>query len=150
MAPVLQKCINNPFLGSCLKKHVCQSTGLCLYTVCCGIAINQNVLLQWVDASHHGLPLQCLVPFKYVVPDKTKYISWWLLSNRRPNLTRTSKILVKLTSIASRLKSYDFNLKGRPLSEKLCSNCNHGNVKDVRHIISMPFESKRNCRNLIY
>ena len=48
MAPVLQKCINNPFLGNSLTELV----QACLFSsgfvhilfVCCGIAITQNAL----------------------------------------------------------------------------------------------------------
>ena len=43
--------------------------------------------------------------------------------------------MVKLTSRTSRLKSDDFNLKGRPFSEKMCPNCDHGNIEDVKHIL---------------
>ena len=81
MVTVLQKCLNNPFLGSCLTELVqaCLfSSGLCAHTVCCGIAITQNALLQWVDTSQHGLPLKCLVPFKYIVPvltNKSTYLN---------------------------------------------------------------------------
>ena len=71
----------------------------------------------------------------YQMAGKTRYMSWWLLSDRRPNLMRTCKIMVKVTSRTSRLKSDDFNIKGRPFSEKMCPNCDHGNIEDVKHIL---------------
>ena len=43
--------------------------------------------------------------------------------------------MVKILSRASRLKSDDFNLHGKSLNERMCTNCNLALVEDVRHII---------------
>ena len=70
----------------------------------------------------------------------SKYISWWKLSDARPNLIRMSETMVKILCQSSQLKSDDFNLKGKPMTSVMCSNCDLGIVENIDHIfMQCPF-----------
>ena len=63
------------------------------------------------------------------------YISWWSLSDVRPQLRRMCEIMVKLVCNSSLLKSDDFSLKGCSDAAKLCPNCDLGIVESAWHVI---------------
>ena len=63
------------------------------------------------------------------------YLSWWSLSDEKPDLRQMCEALVKIICSASRLKSDDLSLKGKPDSMKLCTNCDLGIVESAWHII---------------
>ena len=65
----------------------------------------------------------------------TRYISWWRISDIRPNLIRMCENLAKLVCHTSRLKCDDVRLKGLPPSHRTCIECDLFAKEDLTHIV---------------
>ena len=64
-----------------------------------------------------------------------RYLTWWMISDKYPKLTRDCEILVKIISHASILKSDDFKYKRLPGTDQMCSLCDGFLIEDARHLI---------------
>ena len=65
---------------------------------------------------------------------KTKYITWWLVSDKYPSEIRMCENLAKIVCKTSKLKVDDYRLKHLSHSHRTCSQCDSFAVEDIEHI----------------
>ena len=63
------------------------------------------------------------------------YLIWWHLSDVVWVFMRVCEIMAKLICHASRLKSDDFTLKGKPAGFRVCTNCDSNLPENLFHIL---------------
>ena len=66
---------------------------------------------------------------------RPRYLTWWSLSNKYPNMIQVCEILAKIISHASLLKCDDVRLKHLLYGNRACSLCNLYLPEDAFHII---------------
>ena len=54
---------------------------------------------------------------------RAKYLTWWVLSDKFPNLINICEMMAKLVCHASKLKGDDVRLKGLTPSFRACTEC---------------------------
>ena len=69
------------------------------------------------------------------VVDEPRYVAWWWLSDRHPNMIRQCETMAKLVCHASMLKSDDVRLKGLNRSHRQCPLCKLAALDDVNHLL---------------
>ena len=65
---------------------------------------------------------------------KSRYLTWWSLSNRFPETLHFCETLARIVSHASLLKCDDVRLKQQPRSNRVCSLCNLYAIEDIFHV----------------
>ena len=65
----------------------------------------------------------------------TRYISWWLLSDRLPRLMHMCENLVKIICRSSRLKANDFQFRDESDFQMMCENTDLGIAENIKHIV---------------
>ena len=78
-----------------------------------------------------------------------RYLTWWSLSNKYPNMVRFSEIMAKNISHASLLKCDDVSLKHLPYGNRACSLCDLYLVEDIFHI-TMQCPGTQHLRNEMF
>ena len=66
---------------------------------------------------------------------RSRYLSWWELSDKFPHLIRICENMAKLLSGASRLKCDDTRLKGLTQSFRNCSRCDMYTAENLHHLV---------------
>ena len=67
---------------------------------------------------------------------RTKYLTWWELSEKFPNLIiNICEMMAKLVSHASKLKCDDVRLKVLAASYRVCSECDFHLKEDLFHVV---------------
>ena len=66
---------------------------------------------------------------------RTRYLSWWDMSDHNPTKVKECETMVKLISHSSKLKSDDVRLKGLTPSHLTCIQCDMYQREDVYHIV---------------
>ena len=69
-----------------------------------------------------------------VCPD-ARYLSWWNLLNRYPEMIYISETMARIVSHASLLKIDDVRLKRQPRSNRVCTGCEMYVIEDIYHIV---------------
>ena len=65
------------------------------------------------------------------VIDRPYYLTWWIISYLMPELTNTCEIMAKLVCN----EAYDYRLKSKSFSHKVCDACYLGIKEDTNHIV---------------
>ena len=79
----------------------------------------------------------------------TRYVIWWQLADKSPNLMRDCESMVKILCHASLLKVDDVRLKRLPVAAKFCTLCDLGSVDDAKHMV-MECPSLQPRRNIMF
>ena len=66
----------------------------------------------------------------------TRYLSWWAISDLDYRLVHMCETMSRIICHASLLKRDDYRLKGLPMSNRTCTNCDMYHVEDILHIIT--------------
>ena len=70
----------------------------------------------------------------------SRYLSWWAISDYDYRLVKMCETMSRIICHSSQLKRDDYRLKGLPMSNRTCSNCDMYCIEDILHIISQcPF-----------
>ena len=69
------------------------------------------------------------------IVDEPRYLSWWWLSDRHPNMMRQCETMAKLVCHASMLRSDDVRLKGLNRSYRQCPLCDLAALDDAYHLL---------------
>ena len=69
------------------------------------------------------------------VMNTVNYLTWWKLSDERPQLMRQCEDLSKLVCNCSRLKSTDPRFKVSSPVERMCTLCDEYAIEDVNHVV---------------
>ena len=64
-----------------------------------------------------------------------RYISWWRVSDSRPELMKMCENLSRMICHTSRLKCDDYRLKDLPMSHKTCIECSYYVKEDLKHLV---------------
>ena len=78
-----------------------------------------------------------------------RYLTWWIISNKYPEMINICENLAKMVSHASLLKCDDVRLKGLPRGNRTCSLCDLFSIEDPYHII-MQCPGTQNLRNVMF
>ena len=78
---------------------------------------------------HQSLDLLCNVNVG------VRYITWWKIADKFPELTKKCEIMSKILCHSSILKSDDLRLKSLTRMHRLCNLCDQHAVEDARHFI---------------
>ena len=73
--------------------------------------------------------------FMFKVAPKTKYLSWWELADKYPNMINMCELMARLICNSRRLKADDLRLKSSNHSLKVCTACDLYIIEDLRHVI---------------
>ena len=65
----------------------------------------------------------------------TKYLTWWSISDKFPNMLRWCENLAKIVCKSSLLRVDDFRLKDSLHSAKVCSLCDNYSIENIEHIV---------------
>ena len=65
----------------------------------------------------------------------SRYLAWWMISDKYPKLTKSCEILAKIISHASLLKADDFKYKNLAGTARMCDLCNDFEIENARHFI---------------
>ena len=65
----------------------------------------------------------------------TRYIVWWQIADRFPQLMRDCEVMVKVLCHASLLRVDDVRLKRLPIAAKFCTLCDLGSLDDAKHMV---------------
>ena len=65
----------------------------------------------------------------------TRYVIWWQIADKSPQLMRDCETMVKLICHASLLKIDDVRLKRLTIANRFCTLCDLGSVDDSRHMV---------------
>ena len=66
-----------------------------------------------------------------------RYLPWWSISEKYPNLMKDCEILSKLICHASLLRGDDFKYKNLARTTRMCTLCDSFEIEDARHFILM-------------
>ena len=69
------------------------------------------------------------------VMESVNYLTWWKLSDERPELMRECEDLAKLVCNSSRLKSTDPRFKTASPVDRMCTLCEGYAKEDVKHVV---------------
>ena len=73
----------------------------------------------------------------------TKYLTWWSISDKFPNMLRWCENLAKIVWKSSLLRVDDFRLKDSLHSDKVCALCDNYSIENIEHIVMQcPFFEK--------
>ena len=84
---------------------------------------------------------------------RTRYLSWWDLSDKYPIMIRICEIMAKLLTHASKLKGDDIRLKSLTPCHRVCPNCDMYIKEDLLHVVMQcPIHEplRRNMCNTLY
>ena len=66
----------------------------------------------------------------------TRYLSWWAISDLDYRLVHMCETMSRIICHTSLLKRDDYRLKGLPMSNRTCINCDMYRVEEMLHIIT--------------
>ena len=69
-----------------------------------------------------------------VVP-KTKYLAWWELADKYPNMIKMCEVMARLVCNSRKRKTDDLRLKSSSYSLKECTACDLYMIEKLRHVI---------------
>ena len=90
---------------------------------------------------------ECSALLKQVI-GQPRYLPWWVLADKNPQMIRVSENLVKILCHSSQLKSDDFNLIGKSQIHKMCPNCDLGVSETIEHAIMQCPENENERREM--
>ena len=65
----------------------------------------------------------------------TRYLPWWLISDKYPKYMKDCEILAKIISHSSMLRDDDLKLKNQLGTTRMCTLCDRFEIEDARHFI---------------
>ena len=90
-----------------------------------------------LEDTHWSLEARLYKDLDLIVRDcpSPRYLTWWSLSNKFPEMINVCENLVKLICHASLLKCDDVRLKSLPPRSRTCSLCDSYAIEDPYHVI---------------
>ena len=80
----------------------------------------------------------------YCTITKARYLVWWQLADKFPQMQRMCETMARLICRTSQLKSDDFRLKYSPIGARLCPNCALGIEETLHHMVMQcPFSDAK-------
>ena len=64
-----------------------------------------------------------------------RYLPWWSISDKYPNLMKDCEILARIVCHASLLRDDDFKYKNQLGTARMCNLCDNFEIEDARHFI---------------